>query len=133
MKQSNQYHLQIKWIYTSLEDSDGCRILVDRLWPRGIKKENAHIDQWCREIAPSSEIRKQFNHVDANYPLFAEAYRKELEQNEAAQQMTADAERILKTQNLTLLYSAKNEQYNNAVVLCAWLNEKIIGENRNGK
>ena len=128
MKQDKKYCLQVKRVYEALDSSDGYRILVDRLWPRGIRKEDLILDQWLKEAAPSNEVRKQFNHQIENYDLFAENYRKELDNNETAQMLVPFCRKLLCAQNVTLLYSAKDKEHNNAVVLCSWLDEKIEGE-----
>lgn len=70
--------IQIKRVYEELGDDDGHRILIDRLWPRGISKENAHIDLWLKEIAPSTELRKWFNHDPEKWEEFKKLYRDEL-------------------------------------------------------
>lgn len=71
--------INLKRIYEEPSKSDGTRILVDRIWPRGIKKENARLDDWIKEIAPSTELRKWFDHKDERFPLFREKYRRELD------------------------------------------------------
>jgi len=73
----------IKRIYAPFEKSDGLRILVDRLWPRGIKKENAKIDAWLKEVAPSASLRKWFNHDPENWNEFVKRYKAELKQSQA--------------------------------------------------
>lgn len=106
--------MKIKRIYETAEDSDGYRVLVDRLWPRGVKKENAAIDEWLKEIAPSTDLRKWFNHDPDLFASFKEKYKAELsEQTDSLKHLKA----IAKKQELTLLYSAKDEQHNQAVVL----------------
>ena len=74
--------LLIKRIYLPASDDDGERCLVDRLWPRGIKKETAHIDAWMKDVAPSNEIRKDFNHEVEKFPAFRAGYKKELSKND---------------------------------------------------
>ncbi|MGM0168685.1 hypothetical protein IGI39_004440 [Enterococcus sp. AZ135] len=116
--------LQIKRAYLPAEDLDGYRVLVDRLWPRGKSKETEKIDLWLKEIAPSSDLRKWFNHEAEKYPEFETSYRKELqagEQKEALDQLKT----VLKEhKNVTLVYGAKNETQNNAQVLYDLLNER---------
>lgn len=106
--------LKIKRIYEPNSPQDGYRILVDRLWPRGIKKENAGIDLWLKGIAPSNALRKWFNHDAAKWPVFVHRYKEELQQSEALEELKTQ---IRKEQTVTLLYSAKEEKYNQAVVL----------------
>lgn len=76
--------LQIKRIYDSPAESDGLRLLIDRLWPRGISKERAHLDGWPKELAPSDQLRKCFGHMEGNFERFAELYRAELDANTQA-------------------------------------------------
>jgi len=106
--------VSIKRIYEPYAESDGYRVLVDRLWPRGIAKEKARIDQWLKEVAPSTELRQWFHHEEGKWDEFEARYRHELKDSEALKELAALAE---KHNNLTLLYSAKDEQNNQAVVL----------------
>lgn len=117
--------LQCKRIYEPANETDGFRILVDRLWPRGIKKEKAHINLWAKEIAPSNELRKWFSHDPLKFDTFKKRYRKELICNPASQKFGNLCLQKIKEQNITLLYAAKNEQYNQAVVIKEWLEEQI--------
>ena len=110
--------IKIKRIYDASAKADGFRILVDRLWPRGIKKEDAHIDVWMKEVAPSTELRKWFNHDPEKWKQFVMDYTKELKQADAVKELAAQ----IKQHNVvTLLYAAKDEQYNQAVVLQKFL------------
>ena len=104
----------IKRIYEKPEQSDGYRVLVDRLWPRGIKKENAAINEWNKEIPPSSELRKWFNHTPELFTEFKKRYKEELK---SKQEELKRLKNIAAKQNVTLLYSAKDSQMNQAVVL----------------
>lgn len=107
-------NISIKRVYLPAEDSDGYRVLVDRLWPRGIKKENAKIDLWAKGLAPSAELRKWFNHIPERFEEFSKKYVEELKANpEVAPILDA----IRQHDKVTLLYGAKDEQHNNAVVL----------------
>lgn len=106
--------IKTKRIYEAAANDDGYRVLVDRLWPRGISKESAKIDEWLKEIAPSSELRKWFDHQDELYDEFNQRYKIELENQTENLQRLKD---IAQKQALTLLYGAKNEQHNQAVVL----------------
>ena len=106
--------VRIKRIYEPGVKGDGYRILVDRLWPRGISKVAAHIDLWMRDIAPSTALRRWFNHDPAKWEEFCERYRAELRE----QQPLLDAVRQqAKEGPVTLVYSAKDEQHNQAVAL----------------
>ncbi|MBS1529930.1 MAG: DUF488 domain-containing protein [Bacteroidetes bacterium] len=106
--------VQIKRVYEPFAESDGYRVLVDRLWPRGISKDRAHIDQWLKEVAPSTELRQWFHHEEGKWHDFETRYRHELKDSEALKELAALAK---KHKNLTLLYGAKDEHNNQAAVL----------------
>lgn len=113
--------LKLKRIYESYEKSDGYRVLVDRMWPRGVKKVDAHVDLWLKEVAPSTELRKWFNHDPSKFDAFKERYQDELKkepQEVAVKELLAV---MAKNETVTLLYGAKDEQHNQAVVLAAYL------------
>ncbi|MDT2759188.1 DUF488 domain-containing protein [Enterococcus xiangfangensis] len=114
--------LQLKRAYLPASDSDGYRILVDRLWPRGKSKETEKIDLWLKEIAPSTELRKWFNHETAKYPEFQAKYREELRSGTAKEALEKLQEILSKQTGVTLVYSAKSD-YNNAQVLYDLLTE----------
>lgn len=106
--------IQIKRIYDKPEKTDGYRILVDRLWPRGLKKEDAQIKEWIKTIAPSTELRKWFDHTPEKFPEFEKRYKKELKN------VSEELNRIkllAQKKQVTLLYSAKDREMNQAVVL----------------
>lgn len=106
--------IQIKRIYEKASETDGYRILVDRIWPRGVSKEEANLDEWNKDLAPSSELRKWFDHDPDKFEDFAIEYKKELQYNkEELKELREKA----KGQNLTLLYGAKDTVHNQAVVL----------------
>ncbi len=106
--------IRLKRAYEKPDHGDGCRVLVDRLWPRGVAKEAAHIDLWLKEIAPSDELRKWFNHEPARWREFERRYAKEIELHpeELAQLMAQ-----LRKGPVTLVFGAKDEAHNNAVAL----------------
>lgn len=106
--------IKIKRIYTDVETDDGYRILIDRLWPRGVSKERAALDDWLKEIAPSTELRKWFNHDPQLFDEFSKRYILELEDKK---EELLRIKSIAEQQNVTLLFSAKDEKYNQAVVL----------------
>lgn len=108
------------------KDAPGYRILVDRLWPRGIKKENVGINLWMKDIAPSNELRKWFGHDPEKYGEFAIRYRHEMDGNPAASEFASLCREKLAAQNVILLYAAKDEEHNNAAVLREWLLEKLL-------
>ena len=111
---------QIKRVYDKPSPDDGLRFLVDRIWPRGIRKEALADAQWLRDIAPSTELRKSFCHDPAHWTEFRARYRAELKKNQAALKPLTDA---IKKDNVTLLYSAKDTEMNQAVVLKEFLEE----------
>lgn len=115
--------LQLKRAYLPASDSDGYRVLVDRLWPRGKSKETEKIDLWLKEIAPSTELRKWFNHETAKYPEFQAKYREELRSGTAKEALEKLQKVITEQTVVTLVYGAKNERYNNAHVLFELLTE----------
>ncbi len=106
--------IKIKRIYEKPEENDGFRILVDRLWPRGLNKQKAKVDLWLKDIAPSDNLRKWFSHDPKKWISFKSKYEKELESNTLLQKI-----RRLESENkiLTLIYAAKDKEHNNAVAL----------------
>ncbi|MET0637521.1 MAG: DUF488 domain-containing protein [Chitinophagaceae bacterium] len=106
--------LHIKRIYEPPSPSDGFRVLVDRLWPRGVSKENADINEWLKDVAPSTELREWFNHEPEKWKSFSEKYSAELKDSPAFGELESIVE---KHKNVTLLYAAKDEHYNQAVIL----------------
>lgn len=109
-------HFALKRIYEPPDDGDGRRILVDRLWPRGVTKADAAVDQWLKDVAPSPELRKWFGHDPAHWDEFRRRYRAELSANSEA----VDQLRRLHGK-VTLLYAAHDEQHNHALVLLDFL------------
>ena len=117
--------IQCKRVYEAYSEEDGIRILVDRLWPRGISKENAKLDYWLKEIAPSNELRKWFHHDVPKFKEFKDRYEKELNdggQRAALEQLTGIVASNEGT--ITLLYGAKDEENNQAVILKEILEHK---------
>ncbi len=106
--------VRIKRIYDPPEPEDGRRVLIDRLWPRGMAKDEARIDEWLKEIAPSDELRQWFGHDPARWEEFASRYREELKGGgELLKRLRTEARKG----TVTLLYAAKDTEHNNAVVL----------------
>ena len=103
----------------------GYRILVDRLWPRGKSKKDANIDEWAKEIGPSTELRKWFNHDDTKYPEFRQKYIAELEHNPATTTFVAQVKDELAEQDVLFLYGAKNKEHNQAVVLKEYVDQRL--------
>jgi uncharacterized protein YeaO (DUF488 family) len=113
--------ITIKRVYEAPADTDGLRILVDRLWPRGLKKEDAALDLWCKDIAPSPELRKWFDHRPERFEEFGKRYRAELDGNPAV----ADLLTFIGKRRATLLYAARDPTINHATVLAAYLYRKM--------
>lgn len=110
--------LKIKRVYERPDEADGRRILVDRLWPRGLSKAKAHVDLWVKEIAPSTELRKWFGHDPDKWAEFKTRYRAELKEND---EQVSLLRREIKKGVVTLVYGAKDEAHNDAVVLKEFL------------
>lgn len=110
--------LSMKRAYEEPAAADGKRILIDRLWPRGVSKEKARIDLWMKEIAPSTELRKWFGHDPEKWTEFQTRYKKELDGNV---ELVESIRRMAKAETVTLVYSAKDEAHNDAVVLLKYL------------
>lgn len=115
----NRGMIKLKRIYEPYSESDGYRILVDRLWPRGVSKEKAHLDLWLKEIAPSTELRKWFGHDPKKWEEFGKRYKKELKDKIELIQQLKDLEK--KHKQVTLLYGARDTEDNEAVVLSTLL------------
>lgn len=107
--------IKIKRIYDTPDENDGCRILVDRLWPRGISRNKANIDLWLKDIAPSDELRKWYSHDVKKFNDFSKKYNQELKDKSDLLKQLKKQEKDHKT--ITLLFSAKDVSHNNAVVL----------------
>lgn len=108
--------IQLKRIYEHADVNDGCRILVDRLWPRGISKEKAQLDHWMKDLAPSDALRKWYRHDPQKFEEFKTRYKKELQETER-KELLSQLLTISEQQKITLLFAAKDEQYNQAVIL----------------
>lgn len=105
--------LLIKRVYQPAEKTDGIRILVDRLWPRGLSKKRAKVDLWLKDIAPSTDLRQWFGHDPRKFKEFKKRYFKELKKNKAVIDLRAQ----LKKRKVTLVYGAKDIEHNNAIVI----------------
>jgi uncharacterized protein YeaO (DUF488 family) len=108
--------LKIKRVYEPAEKGDGFRVLVDRLWPRGLAKAKAQIDLWLKEVAPSDNLRRRFHGEPTKWREFVAAYAKELEEEDAAAAFATLRERV-HNEPTTLLYAARDEAHNNASAL----------------
>lgn len=111
-------NFQLKRIYEDTSDDDGCRVLVDRLWPRGVSKEAAQLDEWNKNIPPSTELRKWFDHDPDKFEEFKKRYEHELAEKPEPIEKLLD---IAEDQKVTLLYAAKDEIHNHAIVLKEFL------------
>ncbi len=121
--------IRIKRAYEAPEPGDGTRILIDHLWPRGVKRENLSIKEWDKEVAPSNELRTWFGHDPAKWEEFRRRYFAELDKKPEAWQPIQEAAR---SSTVTLVYGTKETRYNNAVALKAYL-EKHNGGDKNPK
>lgn len=106
--------LRLKRAYEPAEPSDGYRVLIDRLWPRGVSKEEARLDEWARELGPSAELRRWFGHEPARFEEFRRRYLDELADQE---EKLAELRRRARRETVTLVYSARDTEHNDAVVL----------------
>ncbi|MEW6324970.1 MAG: DUF488 domain-containing protein [Nitrospirota bacterium] len=113
--------INVKRVYDTPEPNDGARFLVDRLWPRGVGKADLKFDGWLKDVAPSDNLRRWFGHEETKWGEFQNRYVKELKANPMAWQPILKAAR---RGNVTLLYSARDKERNNAVVLRAYLKTK---------
>lgn len=116
--------VKIRRIYEEPLETDGMRILVDRLWPRGLSKERAHIDEWCKAVAPSAELRKWYGHDPALFEDFSRRYRKELQEPDPAAALTR-LRNLADHGPLTLLTATKTPAISEAAVLCAMIQENL--------
>ena len=114
--------IRLKRVCETAAEEDGYRILVDRLWPRGLSKERANVDLWLKEIAPSTELRKWFDHDPAKWDEFKTRYKRELDQQSEAVNQLAN---LAKQRRVTLVYGAKNTEINQAVALQQYLKRKL--------
>lgn len=112
--------IDIKRIYETPSSTDGKRVLVDRIWPRGVSLRSAALDLWLKEIAPSTDLRKWFGHDAARFAVFRKSYRQELDANRAA---LAQIYRLAAQDDVTLLYAAHDRHVNHAFVLAEYLKE----------
>lgn len=109
--------LQMKRIYEEVSSNDGKRILVDRLWPRGVSKEDAQLDEWPKEITPSNTLRKTFHDGELAFDEFSTEYKDELQSNEEAKAICKEIAEEADDNTVTLLYASKNEEENHVLVL----------------
>ncbi|KRN93758.1 DUF488 domain-containing protein [Pediococcus stilesii] len=117
--------IEIVRIYDHEQPQDAYRILVDRVWPRGISKVRAKLDRWAKEIAPTADLRKWFNHEDEKYSEFRTKYEKELDSNPATSEFIDSVEAQLEKSDVLFLFAAKNIPHNQAVVLKEYVEKKL--------
>ncbi|MDR4950917.1 DUF488 domain-containing protein [Chryseobacterium sp. ES2] len=110
--------IALKRVYETPSPGDGYRVLVDRLWPRGLSKENADLDEWNKDLAPSTELRLWFHHDVALWKEFSEKYRKELDESNLGKDFLKHHK---KQEKITLLYAAKDEEHCHAIILKKYL------------
>ena len=113
--------IQVKRVYDPAASDDGTRLLVERLWPRGMKKEEATLDEWIKDVAPSTELRKWFSHDPVKWPEFQKRYRAELDKHPEAWQPILDA---AKKGKVTLLFSSHDTEHNNVIALKKYLEDQ---------
>jgi uncharacterized protein YeaO (DUF488 family) len=111
--------IKLKRVYLARAKTDGCRVLVDRLWPRGLSKRKAAVDHWLRDIAPSTALRKWYGHAPDRWPGFKRRYAAELKRQKDA--LTALRVLLKEHTTVTLLFASKEEKLNNAAALKAYL------------
>lgn len=116
------FEIKVKRIYELPARSDGRRLLVDRIWPRGISKEEAKLDAWLKDVAPSAELRSWFGHDPKRWAAFKRKYFRELDEQGVAFELVTDAGR---GRTVTLLFAAKDEKHNNAVALKQYLEGRL--------
>jgi uncharacterized protein YeaO (DUF488 family) len=117
--------IRIKRVYELPGEDDGARFLVERLWPRGMKKEALHMKVWCKDVAPSNDLRRWFKHDPAKWTEFQRRYRAELNDHPSAWRTLLDA---ASQGNITLLFSAQETEHNSAIVLKSYLEEQLSGQ-----
>ncbi len=115
--------IKIKRAYEDVLPEDNIRVLVDRIWPRGIKKEELKLDFWYEELAPSTELRKWFNHEPERFSSFIEKYNAELLQNEKAMDIMKSLSEQSQNETITLIFGAKSYTLNQALVICSFMHQ----------
>jgi uncharacterized protein YeaO (DUF488 family) len=123
--QKQIFMLVIKRIYDNPSTADGFRILVDRLWPRGISKERAQLYKWAKEIAPSTDLRIEFGHMADRFDWFTSAYTNELDKNPDTENFISEIKTLLSKDNVTFLYGARDPKVNHAIVLEKYVEKKL--------
>lgn len=114
--------IRCKRAYLAASEDDGCRVLIDHVWPRGVRKETLHLQGWLKELAPAAELRRAFDHVPERFEAFRSGYRKQLT---ARPELWWGLLNQARHGTLTLIYAARDEQHNNARVLAEFLEEEL--------
>jgi len=132
--ESSAHMVRVRRIYDEAQTSDGARILVDRVWPRGVSKDKAELDDWIKDVAPSTELRKWYSHDPEKFDEFARRFREELKSDEAEQALD-ELRELAQKGTLTLLTAAKRDDISQATVLAEILNDgkKTSGRKASGK
>lgn len=115
--------IQLKRVYSEPSTHDGCRVLVDRLWPRGISKEQAQIDYWCKELAPSTDLRRWFAHDPSRWKVFKQRYFAELKNQQVAVDTLCN---LARASCVTLIFAAKDTEHNQAVALKEFIEQRMM-------
>ena len=118
---------ELRWkrIYDTAEEDDGFRILIDRLWPRGISKADAQLGAWARDVAPSAALRSAYHKNETDYKTFAESYEKELQDNDEMTKFIEEIKNKLKTGNVTLLYASREPEHSQIPVLRSFIEKRL--------
>ncbi len=116
-----KHTIRIKRAYDPVEKGDGVRVLVDRVWPRGVSKEDLHLKLWAKDVAPSTSLRKWFAHDPSRWPEFKTRYQEELRDPDTREGLRAILRLAAKSRTITLVFGAKDREYNQAVVLAETL------------
>jgi uncharacterized protein YeaO (DUF488 family) len=119
--------IQVKRAYDPVSAHDGARFLVERLWPRGVRKEDLHIEAWVKDVAPSTELRKWFQHDPTKWNRFRQRYFRELDKHREVWDPLLNRAR---SEHVTLIYSARDTEHNNAVALQEFLEKQIVRSER---
>lgn len=119
MSENADTHVTYRRIYDRPERSDGLRVLVDRIWPRGVRKEDAHLDEWLKDVAPSTELRHWYGHDPERFAEFRRRYLAEL--RESSRQAAEHLRSIARQHDLTLLTATRDVEHSQAAVLAEWL------------
>jgi uncharacterized protein YeaO (DUF488 family) len=117
-----EHDVRVRRVYDEPQDRDGVRVLVDRIWPRGLARKKAALDEWCRTVAPSDELRRWYGHDPERFEQFARRYRTELEQPEASAAL-AHLRELVAQRPLTLLTATRNPEISQAAVLAELLRQ----------